>query len=320
MVAVKRENRKQMLADISTLYYKEKETQAQIAKRFGYSRSAISRLLIEAEQEGIIDININYPLVREGELERPLKEKYRLDAAYVISTGQATDLQALQMVGQMGALLIEQELHDEMVVGVGWGTSLHALVNALPDLNLSNIQVVQVIGALGSKSDARIDGPDLAASLAGKLNADHQFLHSPCFLDSPDACISLRSQKQIRDTLNLAYQADLILLGSGTIDVDPQFSSLYRTGLLSQAEILKIQKKGGVSNFCGVMIGENGEILDMDINRRVLAADLNELKKRKRRIIGVASGGRKSEAIQAILKGGWLDVLVTDQAAVNSII
>jgi DNA-binding transcriptional regulator LsrR (DeoR family) len=317
---MKRENRKQMLADISTLYYKEKETQAQIAKRFGYSRSAISRLLIEAEQEGIIDININYPLLRDAELERSLKEKFQLEAAYVINTGQATDQQALQMVGQMGALFLEQELRNEMVVGIGWGTSLHALVNALPDLDHSNIRVVQVIGALGSKSDARIDGPDLAASLAGKLNADHQFLHSPCFLDSPEACLSLRSQKQIRDTLDLAYQADLILLGIGTIDVDPRFSSLYRTGLLSQAEILKIQKNGGVSNFCGVMVGENGEILELDINRRVLAVDLHELKKHKRRMIGIASGGRKSGAILAVLKGGWLDVLITNQAAVKTFI
>jgi DNA-binding transcriptional regulator LsrR (DeoR family) len=317
---MKRENRKQMLADISTLYYKEKETQAQIAKRFGYSRSAISRLLIEAEQEGIIDININYPLLRDAELERSLKEKFQLEAAYVINTGQATDQQALQMVGQMGALFLEQELRNEMVVGIGWGTSLHALVNALPDLDHSNIRVVQVIGALGSKSDARIDGPDLAASLAGKLNADHQFLHSPCFLDSPEACLSLRSQKQIRDTLDLAYQADLILLGIGTIDVDPRFSSLYRTGLLSQAEILKIQKNGGVSNFCGVMVGKNGEILELDINRRVLAVDLHELKKHKRRMIGIASGGRKSGAILAVLKGGWLDVLITNQAAVKTFI
>lgn len=317
---MKRENRKQMLADISTLYYKEKETQAQIAKRFGYSRSAISRLLIEAEQEGIIDININYPLLRDAELERSLKEKFQLEAAYVINTGQATDQQALQMVGQMGALFLEQELRNEMVVGIGWGTSLHALVNALPDLDHSNIRVVQVIGALGSKSDARIDGPDLAALLAGKLNADHQFLHSPCFLDSPEACLSLRSQKQIRDTLDLAYQADLILLGIGTIDVDPRFSSLYRTGLLSQAEIVKIQKNGGVSNFCGVMVGENGEILELDINRCVLAVDLHELKKHKRRMIGVASGGRKSGAILAVLKGGWLDVLITDQSAVKTFI
>lgn len=317
---MKRENRKQMLADISTLYYKEKETQAQIAKRFGYSRSAISRLLIEAEQEGIIDISINYPLLRNAELERSLKEKFRLEAAYVINTGRATDQQALQMVGQMGALFLEQEIRNETVVGIGWGTSLHAMVNALPDLDLSNIRVIQVIGALGSKSDARIDGPDLAASLAEKLNADHQFLHSPCFLDSPEACLSLRSQKQIRETLNSAYQADLILLGIGTIDVDPHFSSLSRTGLLSQAEILKIQKKGGVSNFCGVMVGEKGEILELDINRRVLAVDLHELKKRKRRMIGIASGGRKSEAIRAVLKGGWLDVLITDQAAVNTII
>jgi len=317
---MKTENRRQLLADISTLYYKGKETQAQIAKRLGYSRSAISRLLLEAEQEGIIEININYPLLRDTDMERRLKEKYGLDMAFVISTGQANDQQAMQMVGQMGAVFLEQELHNDMIVGVGWGTSLYELVNALPNLKLSNIRVVQVIGALGSKSDTHIDGPGLAASLAVKLNAEHQFLHSPYFLDSPEACSSLRSQKQIVDTLNLAYQADLILLGIGTIEIDTHLSSLYRVGLLSRTEIMAIQRNGGASNFCGWMVGEDGEVIDMEINRRVLAVDLHELKKRKRRLVGIASGSRKAESIRAVLKGNWLDVLITDQSAVKSVI
>lgn len=316
---MKKENRRQLLADVSTLYYKEKETQAQIAKRFGYSRSAISRLLCEAEQEGIIDIVINYPLLRDNDAESRLKEKYLLESAFVINAGQAPDRQALQMSGKLGALYLEQELRDDMVVGVGWGTSLFELVNSLPYLHLTNIRVVQVIGALGSKSDARIDGPDLAAFLASKLNADHRFLHSPCFLDTEEACVTLKSQNQIRETLNLAYQADLILLGIGTIDVDPHYSSLYRSGFLSKEEILDIQGKGGVSNFCGVIIDEKGEIMDIGINRRVIAIDLHELKKHKRKIVGIASGGRKTEAIRAVLTGGWLDVLIADQAAVKSI-
>jgi DNA-binding transcriptional regulator LsrR (DeoR family) len=37
-------------------------------------------------------------------------------------------------------------------------------------------------------------------------------------------------------------------------------------------------------------------------------------------MIGIASGGRKSGAILAVLKGGWLDVLITNQAAVKTFI
>ena len=74
-----KETRGQLLADIATWYYKEKKTQSQIARAFGYSRSAISRLLNEAQQEGIIEITITYPLLRDPVLERRLKEKYHLN-------------------------------------------------------------------------------------------------------------------------------------------------------------------------------------------------------------------------------------------------
>ncbi len=311
--------RGQLLADIATLYYKEKKTQSQIARAFGYSRSAISRLLNEAQHEGIIEITINYPLLRDPVLERRLKEKYHLKAAFVINSGQADFAHTLQMVGRLGAMYLEQNLRDGMVVGIGWGTSLYDLVNSLPEIPLSKVSVVQVIGASGSKGDARIDGPDLAALLASKLNANHQFLHSPLFLDSEEACASLKSQKQIRETLDLANRSDIVLLGIGTIEVDPKFSSIFRSGFLKETEVLQIKNNGGVGNFCGVIIDKEGRIMDLDINHRVMAVDLHGLKNNGRKMVGVAAGSGKSQAIKAVLTGGWLDVLITDQSAVNSI-
>ena len=314
-----KETRRQLLADIATFYFKEKKTQSQIARAFGYSRSAISRLLDEAEQEGIIEIAINYPLLRDPVLERRLKDKYHLEAAFVINAGQADYTHTLQMVGRLGALYLEQNLQDGMVVGIGWGTSLYDLVNSMPNLPLSKVRVVQVIGASGSKGDARIDGPDLAAFLANKLNASHQFLHSPLFLDTDKACKSMKSQKQIRDTLNLANQSDIVLLGVGTIDVDPKYSSIFRSGFLDEDEVFQVKNKGGIGHICGVIIDEKGNVMDIDINRRVMAVDLHTLRSNCRKIVGVAAGNRKSQAIDAVLSGGWLDVLITDQSAVKSI-
>ncbi len=310
-------SRRQLLADIATLYYKDKQTQDEIARKVGYSRSAVSRLLTEAEDQGIIEITINYPLLREPEFERRLRERYGLEAAFVINAGESSDEHLLQLLGRIGALFLEQQLRDNMIVGIGWGTSLFEMVNALPHMPFSDISVVQVIGASGSKSDTRIDGPDLAAFLASKLNASHQFLHAPLFLDSVAAKNSLISQKQIQDTLNVANQVNMALLGIGTIEIDPQFSSIYRTGFVNDSDIRQIKKYGGIGNFCGVIVDANGKILDIDVNHRVMAVDLNVLKENGTKIVGVAAGARKSKAIDAVLKGGWLDVLITDRTAVE---
>lgn len=310
-------SRKQLLAEIASSYYVEKKTQAKIGKDFGYSRSGISRLLLEAEKERIVQITINYPIQRDSYLEQRLMDEYQLEAAYVVKRGQYSKEQTLQMVGRVGAMYLEQHIHNGMVIGIGWGTSLYEVIHALPHLSLEDVRVVQVMGANGTKSNNQIDGPEIASFFAAKLNASYQVLHSPLFLDSEVLCSSIKSQKQINETLNLAYQSDFVLLGIGTIDVDPKYSSLFRSGIINEKEVMEIKEKGGVGNFCGIILDKQGEIMNIDINHRTMAVDLNQLKNKKRRIIGVAAGNEKSEAIKAVLQGKWLDVLITDQMAVN---
>jgi len=314
------DTRRQLLAEIATLYYKEKKTQSQIGRRLGYSRSAISRLLTEAELQGIVEITIKYPLLRDTLLERRLKEKYHLEAAFVVDSGQSSYSDTLQMVGRMGAFFLEQFLKDEMVVGIGWGTSLSEMVNSLPFLPLSGVRVVQVIGSVGGKSNPHVDGPGLAANLASKINADYQILHSPLFLDSENACKTLKAQKQITETINAGYESNAVLLGIGTVEVDPLYSSIYRSGFMSEEEILDVRKRGGLVNFCGVILDHQGQVMDIEVNHRTMAADLNRLRSNGCKLIGIAAGEKKSSAIESVLNGNWLNVLITDNAAVHPIL
>ena len=309
--------RRLLLADVASLYYSERKTQAEIARVMGYSRSAISRMLTEAEEMGIVKIIINYPLWRDNRLEIRMKELFSLDAAYVINSGSTDYSHNLNLVGRLGAAFLQQNLSDHTVISVGWGTSLFELVNAVP---YSDIQIVQIMGASGGKSDRRVDGPDLAANLADKLNASCQILHSPLVLDSEKACQTLKGQKQIKSILELGYRSDIVLLGIGTLEVDPLFSSIFRSGFLGEEEMVEVKKQGGVCNFCGVIMDMHGKVLDIEVNRRTMAVDVDRLRSNGCKIVGIAAGSRKSEAIEAVLNGNWLDVLITDSMAAMPIL
>ena len=312
--------RNQLLAEIASLYYIEKTTQAKIGKDFGYSRSGISRLLNEAEKEGIVEISINFPIQRDFHLEKRLINEYGLQEAFVLSNDQFEYDKSLQLVGRLGAMYMEKHLKSSMVIGIGWGTAIFEVVNSLPYLPLEDVRIVQVLGAIGSKGNTQIDGPEITSFFVNKLNANYQYLNSPLFLDSKDACLSLKSQKQILDTFNLAYQSDYVLLGIGTIDADPHFSSLFRSGFINEKEVLEIKEKGGVCNLCGAIYDENGKFLDIDINHRTMAVDLVKLKEGKPKIIGIVAGEKKCEAVKGALNGGWIDILFTDQTALCSIL
>ena len=312
-------NRKQLLADIASLYYVEKKTQAEIATLSGYSRSAISRLLAEAEEAGIIEFSINYPLQQNRILENRLKEKYALEAAFVLESDISDYGRVLEQVGRLGAAYLQSVITDDQVIGVGWGSSLFELVSALPTLPHQNVEVVQVIGATGGRSDQRVDGPDLATLLADKLSASHKYLHAPAYLDNAQAARSISQQKQIHETLESGYQADIVLLGIGTIDVDP-LSSVFRTGYLSAPEVREIQRGGGVCNFCGVILDESGRHIENEINERVVATDIRRLQENGCAMIGIAAGSKKIDAIRAVLNGNWLKVLITDSIAASGVL
>jgi DNA-binding transcriptional regulator LsrR (DeoR family) len=313
------DTRRQLLAEVATLYYKEKRTQSQIGRRLGYSRSAISRLLTEAEHQGIVEITIKYPLSRDSLLERRLKDKYNLEAAFVVNSGESYET-TLQLVGRMGAFFMEQVLKDETVVGIGWGTSISEIVRYLPYMPLTGVHVVQVIGAVGGQSNPHVDGPGVATNFANKINADYHILHSPLFMDSDAACKTLKQQIQIAETLDKGVNANLALLGIGTIEVDPLYSSIYRSGFMSEGEVLEVKEKGGVGNFCGAILDGNGKILDHSINHRTMAVDLVRLRENCKMIVGVAAGEKKHKAIESVLNGNWLDVLITDSAAIHPIL
>ena len=85
----KKENADNMLDKIvlvATLYYKNKLSQQEIAKKLSISRPWVSKLLSRAEDLGIVKIEINSPVTGNSQLEEALKEKYGLSYAGVIST------------------------------------------------------------------------------------------------------------------------------------------------------------------------------------------------------------------------------------------
>ncbi|WP_338487408.1 sigma factor-like helix-turn-helix DNA-binding protein [Ruoffia tabacinasalis] len=74
------------IVKIATMYYEEGMTQSEIARKRGVSRSLISKIIVEAKRDGIVEIVINSSSVYTAKLERELEEKYQLKNAIVIDT------------------------------------------------------------------------------------------------------------------------------------------------------------------------------------------------------------------------------------------
>lgn len=309
--------RLELLATVADLYYIDQCSQAEIAERLGYSRSAVSRLLAEAHERQLVEIRINYPLQREARLEHALRDTFGLEAVYVSQRGNLSYDRMLLQVGRLAARHLEDYLEESSIIGLSWGTAVYEVVSALTPRRYRGIEVVQMIGGLGS-GDQQIDGPGVAIRLAERLGGRYYTLNVPHIAVDEQTRNALLSQRSTHDTLQLALRADLAVVGIGS--VDPTRSSFLRTGYLTAAELDSIRKTGAVGDICGTHFDAEGHILDIDVNRRIVGVNLQELIDGPCRIVAVSGGRVKARAIAGALRGHLVDILITDSSAAEEIL
>lgn len=310
------EARQRTLVKVASLYYEENRTQQEIAKILDVSRSGVSRLLTEARERGVVEIIIHHPLRTASHLEAELLSKFNLRDVRILAGEYTKRDEVLQKLGGLAAVYLSDILQDGVRIGISWGTALQYMIDALKPLNFPKTEVVQLIGATGSENLPN-HGPILAQLLAKKLQGRSYQIHAPLIVDNIRTKEVLLNEKNIKTGLEKAKQADIALLGIGSTRAD--LNSLLRTGYLSIEETKKIRNLGAVGDVCAQHYNLNGDWLDIDINQRVIGIGLESLKKIDTRI-GVAGSSIKAQTIYGALKGGYVNVLISDEQAAKRIL
>jgi deoxyribonucleoside regulator len=304
------------LAQVAFMYYDQGMSQEEVAKELGISRSAVSRLLSEARDKGIVEIIVHYPWRTCTDLEKVLVSTFKLKAAKVLLGENKPYQEMLQGLGVLAARYLDHVLFDGVIIGISWGSALYEMIKALRQRLLSAVEVVQLIGATGSEN-VPTDGPILAQLLTSQLGASCYHLHAPLLVDNEAVREVLMQDHNIRTTLARAERADIALVGIGSTRSD--LSSLLRAGYVNEEEQGRIRATGAVGDICGQHYSLAGEWLDIDVNRRVVGISLEDLL-RIETVIGVAGSSRKGAAILGALRGGYVNVLITDDQAAQKVL
>ena len=309
--------RADLLAQVATWYYEEGLDQEAIGQRINRSRSMVSRLLEEARQAGLVEVRVKYPLKTDADCEWRLCQAFGLRDAVVLAQTPVDHQTLLRRLGDLGARYVQGHLHDDILIGVGWGTSVHAVVRSMPFAPVSRGRVVQMIGAVGH-GDPMVDGAELARWLAQKLNADYHYISAPLLVESEVVAQALLRERSIAEALDLAARAELAIIGIGT--VDPAQSSLLRAGYITDEELGQLLQLGAVGDVMARQLDAQGHLLDVPVNQRVIGLqDICRLRDIPV-VMGVAGGVAKAEAILAALRGRYVNVLVTDRNTADRVL
>jgi deoxyribonucleoside regulator len=310
------QDRASLLADVAEMYYLEQKNQAEIAEFIGVTRSMVSRLLTEARESGIVEIRVRRPVQSDRELSLALIERFGLKDATVVTFPYSGGDHLLSALGSAAAQMLKRYLAPNMILGLAWGTSISATVDAFEAANRIPVRVVQLVGAMGARN-MEYDGHDLVARMSEKIGGEAYYLNAPYLCQSAEMAQSLLETKSIRETISLGRKTDVALLGVGT--TTPEYSSFYLAGYISQQELQRLRREGAVGDVGGLHFDLEGDPASEDFSDRLVSIRRKELQAIPVRL-GVAGGEGKVDAILGALRGGYLNVLVTDSVAARKIL
>lgn len=299
-----------LMAKVARMYYVQKLNQQEITEKLHLHQSTISRILKRARASNMVRISVTTPPGTFAELEDELIARFHLEDAVVVDCAAGNEA-TVRDLGAALAYYVETTAKPGKNIGISsWSRSLFAMVDALhPGDYCAGGKVVQILGGVG-KADSQFQAIHLAQRLAMNIGAVPVLLQSPAIVGSPEAQRVLARDPSIQEASELFEHLDLALIGIGSMEPSRLLS---RSGnFFSSKELAELERKGAVGDICFRFYDAEGKPIKSPLVKRVIGIDLAKLRSCKR-VVGVAGGVQKVHAILGALRGGYIDVLITDQ-------
>lgn len=287
-------------------YYNDGLTQNRIADMLGVSRIKVSRLLEKGRQTGLIELRINSPFGGCLTLQQEIADAFGLADARVVPS--ADGLPVAPRIGRAAASFLLQKLEPNDLLAIGWGeaaaTTLRYMAPVVPHNNISLVSLTGGVSAyIGTTG---LYGPQSNAHL----------IPTPLRVSSHELAEMLRVEPYVQHVLEMAKTARLALIGVGAVS---SVATLVRYGYCTSAEVELFARQGAVGDILGYFYDADGQILDLDLHKHVVAVPPDDLRKIPN-VAAAAAGVHKVDAILGLLRGKLANTLVTDETTARELL
>jgi DNA-binding transcriptional regulator LsrR (DeoR family) len=311
MINVKDRN---LLVDVAVMYYLENKTQSEISKELYISRPTVSRLLKKARDMNIVDIRINYESDEINRIKKQLKHRFNIENVIVVKSLK-TEKNTIKEIGKAAANELNYILEDNLKIGMSWGRTVKAMVDAYKPKQFNNIKVIELFGAVEYTKHSEeflSTGYDFSRKIGGIFFP----LPSPLYIKDKSVRDSLVKSPIVGKTLDMIEESDLIISSIGIVNsTSPQRIWDAHVDDETKKELVNM---GAVGYFCAHFFDYDGNFICHPINENIVGIKTETIKNKK--IMLVAGGLQKAKAIHAILKSGNISILVSDDLTLKKVL
>jgi len=257
-----------------------------------------------------------------GELERKLETLYGFkDVVIVEESVLDSKSEAASLIFGQAADYLYGLLREGYRIGVTMG---HTLDNVLQTnktyQKFDNLLCVPIVGGIsqGATDGMDVQGNEIARRFTDKFGGKYiQFL-SPAMFSDKRILDTFLQEKAVNFIFDEFKKIDIAVVGIGVPKGDDH--TLIKAGYATSKELKELAAQGAVGDITLQFFDENGSTERFhSFNDRVAAISMDVFKKIPLRI-GIASGEKKVEAVKGAIKGGLINILMTNAECARELV
>ncbi|WP_096156244.1 sugar-binding transcriptional regulator [Bacillus sp. FJAT-45066] len=303
------------LVEVAKMYYQLHYSQQEIAKKLGISRPTVSRLLLQAKQDGIVHIKIIDPTEDVQQLAARVQEMYGLKACVIAPIPKYEDESIKEKLGEAAANYLYEIVQNGDTIGLTWGTTLYQVVKNMQPKNVKDVTVVQLNGGV-SYSEHNTYASEIINGISSAFHTAPHFLPLPAVVDHIVVKQAIIADRHIKKVLELGKKANIAMY---TVGEPGKQSTLMKAGYFLDTDLQTLDENKTVGDICSRFFDITGKITNESLNERTIGIELQDLANIEQSIL-VAGGNNKVEGIIGAITGGYANVLITDQYTARALL
>ena len=295
------------------LYHVEGSTQNDIATQLGINRVMVVRLLADARRRNEVRVTISAPLAELVELEREVESSFGI-ARVIIAPFSDPDGDPVKVIAAAAGNFISGLMKSGMTVGVGWGRTLYNTLPFIPGATLEDFRVVSLLGGIAAAR--RFNPAEFAWQFAELFQGEGFLIPAPAVVDSAETKHALLERCGLAAIFEMAENLDVVLLSVGGIST---LTTSYRTGYITESDRRSLIEAGAVGDVLYNFIDKSGDLVNHDVNDRVISVNLARLRRTPERVL-ISGGKEKMIALQAAINTFAPTTFITDEQTAYGLI
>lgn len=285
-------------------YYIEDMTQQAIADQLGISRMRVIKLLEKGRAKKLIQFKIRADAYQQTEVTNQLQERYSLKEIVLVPS-ISTNIN--ETIARATAMYLGDHITDGTFINVGFGDTMARTLRNLDLPEKSNISFVSLTGGVKHYT---------TSSNSAISNLTSYIVPAPFIASTAEMASAIREEPSVKDVLNLARLASYTIIGVGGVT---EKATVVKEGNLTANDLLRFKAESAVGDILGYFIDKDGRVLNGSIHERLISTTPAVLATFPN-VIAAAGGAEKVQAIDAALKTGCINILITDEDTAKAVL